>query len=218
MEKPKKIRVNSEKWVVDNCIKVFNEEGLDLTLNEIAKHLQVSRGKINYYFQTKEELLIAIAKEYEKALVLIQAEHVFNDKDDFIFQMFQLYSKIMDNQYKFRCAIIYTTGTSNSRKDMVRQINSSYKNSKERILVMTQNLVQMGLLKETVLDPPVFDVFNYQFVNLFTTWVIQLEIYDKTEGYDQMKPIYLQGIANCYWIYATEVGRNSIDKIPFNDL
>lgn len=211
-------RVNAEKSLVDNCIAVFNNYGLDLTLIEIANHLQVSRGKINHYFQTKEDLLIAVAKEYEKALAVIIENNSYNETEDFIVQTFKLYGKIMDNQFKYRCAIIYVAGTSNSRKEMVYQINSSYKNSKERILMLVQNLVLMGFLKQDILKPDLFDVFNYQFVNLFTTWPIQLEIYDKEQGYEIMKPIYLQGIANCFKIYATEKGLQSIDKIYFNQL
>jgi AcrR family transcriptional regulator len=218
MQVVKTKRVNSEKWVVDNCVSVFNEHGLDLTLNEIAKYLQVSRGKINYYFQTKEELLIAVAKEYEKALELIVTDHIYNETEDFLFQTFKLYGKVMDNQYKYRCAIIYSAGTSNSRKELVHQINNSYKNSKERILVMTQNLVQMGFLKEEILLQSKFNVFNYQFVSLFTTWPIQLEMYDKEEGYEKMKPIYLEGISNCFSIYATSKGLDSISKILFEEL
>lgn len=213
-----KKRVNSKKWVVENCIKIFNDQGLDITLNEMASHLDISRGKINYYFQTKEDLLIAVAKDYEKTLALISSEHHYHDKEDFMIQLFRLFGKIMDNQFHFRCAIIYSAGTSNSRKNMVRQINESYKNSKERILEMTQNLVQMGYLKAEILEAEIFDVFNYQFVNLFTTWVIQLEIYDKKEGYNKMKPVYLKGIANCFWIYSTPMGRDCIAKIPFIDL
>lgn len=217
MEVVKK-RSNAEKWVVDNCISVFNEHGLDITLNEIAKLLNVSRGKINHYFQSKEELLIAIAKEYEKALAIIIAEHIFNETEDFLSQTFKLYGKIMDNQYKFRCAIIYSAGTSNSRKEMVNQIFDSYKNSKERILEMIQNLVQLGYLNEEILIESKFNVFNYQFVNLFTTWPIQLEMYDKKEGFIKMKPIYLEGISNCFKIYATSKGIDSISKISFDSI
>jgi AcrR family transcriptional regulator len=213
-----KKRGNSEKWVVENCISVFNEHGLDITLNEIAKLLNVSRGKINHYFQTKEELLIAIAKEYEKALAVIITEHIFNETEDFLLQTFKLYGKIMDNQYKFRCAIIYSAGTSNSRKELVHQIYNSYKNSKERILAMTQNLVQLGYLDKEILLESKFNIFNYQFVSLFTTWPIQLEMYDKKEGYKKMKPIYLEGISNCFKIYATTKGLNSISNIKFETL
>jgi AcrR family transcriptional regulator len=211
-------RVNAEKSLVENCIAVFNNYGLDLTLNEIANHLQVSRGKINHYFQTKEELLVAVAKEYENALAVIIENNAFNETEDIIVQTFRLYGKIMDNQFKYRCAIIYVAGTSSSRKDMVHQINSSYKNSKERIFMIVNNMVQMGFLKEAILEPALFDVFNYQFVNLFTTWPIQLEIYDKEEGYEKMKPVYLQGIANCYRIYATEKGLASLNQIPFQSI
>ena len=80
------------------------------------------------------------------------------------------------------------------------------------MLDVFSSLVKQGSLSERLLHTDVFPVFLFKFVNLFTTWVISLEIYDSDKSYEEMKPIYLRGIFSCFVPFLTEQGNAEILK------
>jgi AcrR family transcriptional regulator len=53
---------NSKEYIIQECTRVMNIEGVNLTLNQLANRLGISRGRINHYFRTKDALFIAIAQ------------------------------------------------------------------------------------------------------------------------------------------------------------
>lgn len=205
-------------WLIDNCIKVFNEKGLDITLNQLANELGISRGRISHYFPTKELLLVAVSQEYEKKLEEIIANYQFSKPENFLEEQIKLYSLVMDNQYQFRCAMIYAAGTSSSRSEMVNQINTRFSGSKERFKLLVKRLVEFGFLQSSVLEPTCFEIFRFKFITVFTTWIIHFEIYDKEKTYQQVKPIYLEAIASCFILYATPKAKKVIQKINFKQI
>lgn len=205
-------------WLIDNCIKVFNEKGLDITLNQLANELDISRGRISHYFPTKELLLVAVSQEYEKKLEEIIANYQFSKPENFLEEQIKLYSLVMDNQYQFRCAMIYAAGTSSSRSEMVNQINTRFSGSKERFKLLVKRLLEFGFLQSSVLEPTCFEIFRFKFITVFTTWIIHFEIYDKEKTYQQVKPIYLEAIASCFILYATPKAKKIIQKINFKQI
>lgn len=208
----------SQIWLIENCINVFNTIGLDITLKELAVELGISLGRISYYFPTKEKLLVAISMDYETKLTEITTSFPYSNADNFLYDQIKLYSLIMDNQYHYRCVMIYASGTSNSRKEMINQINLRYRGSKERFRLLTDRLVDLKFLDSKILEYPNFEVFKFKFITVFTTWVINLEIYDKEEGYAKMKPIYLEGIASCFLLFATPKAKKIIEEIDYKSL
>lgn len=205
-------------WLIENCIKVFNEKGLDITLNQLATALNISRGRISHYFPTKELLLVAISQEYEKKLEEIIANYQFSKDGNFLKEQIKLYSLVMDNQYQFRCAMIYAAGTSSSRSEMIQQINTRFSGSKERFKLLIQKLVDLEFLESRVLEPPFFEIFRFKFITVFTSWIIHFELYDKDKTYPQVKPIYLEAIASCFILYATPKAKKTIQEIDFNQI
>jgi AcrR family transcriptional regulator len=215
---PKRKGELSQLWLIENCINVFNTKGLDITLNQLAVELNISLGRISYYYPTKEKLLVAISLDYENKLTEITTNFQYSTDQNFLLDQFRLYSQIMDNQYHYRCVMIYASGASNSRKEMINQINVRYRGSSERFRLLIDHLIELGFLDSKLLDYPGFEVFRFKFITVFTTWVINLEIYDKEQGYEKMKPIYLQGIASCFLPFATPKAKKILQEIDYTTL
>lgn len=208
----------SFNWIIENCIETFNSRGLDITLNQLASELGISRGRISHYFPTKELLLVAISQEYEKNLEAITSSYKFSTKENFLVEQLKLYSLVMDNQYRFRCVMIYAAGTSSSRSEMVKQINNRFSGSKERFRLLTVKLTELGYLDKRVLESPNFDVFRFKFITVFTSWVVHYELYDKDKTYKEVKSIYLEAIGSCFLPYALPKAKEIISKIDFSTL
>jgi hypothetical protein len=74
-------------------------------------------------------------------------------------------------------------------------------------------LVNNGLVQPEILEEPNFEIFTFQFVSIFTTWVISLEIYHSDRPYNEIKTIYLKGILNCFYPYLTKKGMQQISLL-----
>jgi hypothetical protein len=79
-------------------------------------------------------------------------------------------------------------------------------------------LVATGHLEPSVLLPEAYEVFRFQFINLFMAWVVNLELFDYDRGYEAMKPVYLEGIVNCLLPHMTPFGREEFNRLKFKEL
>lgn len=204
--------IEARTFIINRACEVYNEEGLGMTLDQLAKRLNITKGRITNYFPTKDQLFIAISQEYEAGFAAILQQSPSTQMvsmENLVARM----GKIMDLQYQFRSAILFNAVTSQVQKDMMGHIASSFKNNRISIKASLERLIGAKLLKETVLEPGNFDIFLFKFTNLFTTWVINLNIYDQDRGYEKSKPIYLAGILSCYEPYFTAKGKKEYDLV-----
>lgn len=198
--------------IIREARKVYNEEGLQLTLDQLAAKLNLTKGRITNYFPTKDALFVALSQDYDIRFQELMMQFAGETKVSFEW-MAKVFSAIMDLQYEYRSAIIFVATTSSSQKEMHHQITKSYKANSKQVSQSVEHLLNAGLVKPVILEPKVFDVFCFQYVNLFTTWVISLEIYHSTSSYKKMKPVYLKGILGCFFPYLTIKGKNQLNKI-----
>ena len=195
------------KMIIQKARTIFNKEGLSLTLDQLAEKLNLTKGRITNYFPTKDKLFVALSQDYDLRFQELLAS--FTGEREITFHwLAKVFSEIMDLQYEYRSAIIFVATTSSSQKDMHEQITQSYKTNSKGVKQTAQILVDAGLLKQELLEPENFEVFSFQHINLFTTWVISLEIYHSSRSYKKMKPVYLKGIMGTYYPYLTKRGLN----------
>ena len=184
--------VLSRERLISQSREIFNESGLNITLSNLAQRLGITLGMLTYHFSTKDHLFIAIAEEYEMKFAEL-SKRMGNQQ--LTLQYLITYAmKVMDLQYEYRCAIRYVTISSKNQTELSSHINDSYRNSKESILQMVQALVKSGELNDSLLNESNFRIFLFCFSCLFTSWPFILEIYDNSENYTDLKPIYLRGI------------------------
>jgi hypothetical protein len=126
-----------------------------------------------------------------------------------------VFSAIMDLQYEYRSTIIFAATTSSGQKEMHAQVTRSYKTNSQQVRQMVNVLVDAGLIKPELQESENFEVFCFQNVNLFTTWVISLEMYYTASSFKKMKPVYLKGIFGCYYPYLTKKGLTQFNRLQF---
>jgi hypothetical protein len=79
-------------------------------------------------------------------------------------------------------------------------------------------MVQASILHEDILQKDNFETIQFQLVNLFTTWLLSLSLYDTQSGYNKMKPVYLKGIIYIFRPYFTKKALGQLEEIDFKYL
>lgn len=203
--------IKSKEELLEQARLLFNEEGLTITLSELAKKMNTTLGRITYHFPTKDDLIIALAHQYQDLQLKIRGSATGANLD---FQKFiERASAVMDIQYHFRCVIKYISTSVKAQNKVFSHTESQFRNNREVIFGTFKALVNNGSLTDEILTPDNFNVVLFTFTNLFTTWVINLEIYDSDKSYEEMKPVYLNGIFSCFIPYLTDSGRSEFIQL-----
>jgi AcrR family transcriptional regulator len=198
--------------IIQEARKIFNKDGLHQTLDQIAEKLGITKGRITNYFPTKDNLFVALSQDYDLCFQELMASIGGNLTVSFEW-LATVYAAIMDLQYEHRSTIIFVATTSSGQREMHEQVTRSYKTNSQQVSQMAKVLIDGGLIKPEILEPENFEVFCFQHVNLFTTWVISLEIYYSTSSYKKMKPVYLKGIFGCFYPYLTNKGMEQFKSL-----
>lgn len=206
----------SRNKIVEQAREVFNRKGSQITIQELAKELDEGVSYITNHFRTKDHLIVAIAAQYEQKYY-----EIFQMTGEDLGSMDKIarfVSSIMDLQYDYRCAILSVVASSNSQKVLFKQIQESYHKNVANFAAFAGMLVHFKLVKDQLLQKEELNVFQFQYVNLHTTWVVSLELYDHPAGYKKMKPLYLQGILNCLLPYFTAKGMKQYKALDFKKI
>jgi AcrR family transcriptional regulator len=204
--------------IVEKSRFIFNERGLDITLDVIAQEMGLTKGRITNHFPTKESLFQAITTYYEWQLGEYVRATGQPEKGITLQFLAQLLSGIMDIQYENRCVIGYLSLVTEEKKEIFDFISGNYKKNVHAIRNRVTAMVQQGLLIPEILHQKTFPVFLFQYVTLLTNWVIGEQHFNRETGYEKMKPIYLRGIMQCYLPYLSAEGKRQYDALSFTRL
>jgi AcrR family transcriptional regulator len=204
--------------ILEKARTIFNEKGLDLTLDVLAREMGLTKGRITNHFSTKESLFQGIMGFYEWQL----GEYVrhFNwEEREVNLQSLAIYtSGVMDIQYENRCAIGYLAMVTREKKEVFEYIQLSYKGRVAMIRHRLSGMVKAGILEPGILQSKAFPVFQFQYTNLLTHWVVSEQHYGGDMAYPSLKPVYLQGIMQCYFPYLSPAGLDQFKNLNFSKL
>jgi AcrR family transcriptional regulator len=204
----------SQEEIISSCRQIFNEHGIQITLTTLAELMNTTLGRLTHHFRNKDLLFIAIAQDYENKLKELRQNRPSGSLltlDTFI----KASSQVMDLQYEYRCVIRYAVASLQHQKEMKSHILETYSNSRTVINNTIKAYIDSGSLQPKLLQNDIFEVFLFQLTNLFTNWVVNLELYDINRSYHEMKPIYMKGIISIFLPYLTQKG---IDELNQNGL
>lgn len=206
--------LNSRARLITSSRDFFNEYGLSFTLNNLAKKLDITLGMVTYYFPTKDHLFVAIADDYE--LKLEEARSNYKELHYNLATIYRAAEKVMDLQYEYRCVMHYSASASKHQSELFVHLSEKFRNNRNQIQLGIKALVANGELKESILEEENYSIFLFCYTNLFTNWVINLEIYDTDKSYQIMKPVYLKGIFTAYLPYFTSKAYETMSKLGVN--
>lgn len=199
----------SREEIIDSARQIFNHYGIQITLTKLAELMDTTLGRLTHHFRNKDLLFVAIAQDYELKLNESRQNRPHGPASMGTFM--NAASQVMDLQYDYRCAMRYTIASFQHKEEMKSHIIESYSNSRAFIKNMLKAYIDSGSLRPKVLVDDVYEVFLFQLTNLFTNWVINLELYDHNRSYHEMKPIYLKGIMSIFLPFLTEKGQQELD-------
>ncbi|MCH6232915.1 TetR/AcrR family transcriptional regulator [Cognataquiflexum rubidum] len=202
----------TKESILDEAIKIFNEEGIFLTLSAISKKIGITSGGITNHFPTKEHLFVGLSEQYENELNELTSRFQFGPELDFS-KLTSFFSEVMDIQYKHRSVILFFSVMHQSQTIMMGQVLKTWLNRQTRLENLANTLVSIGLLEKNILEPKEFAVFRFQYVNLFTTWMVSYSLYDSRKSFQSMKPIYLEGIFRVFEKHLTEKGMAQMSAV-----
>lgn len=162
--------------IIEESGVVFNQKGLQLTLDQLAAELQITKGRITNYFPTKDHLFVALSQKYDLRFKEVTSSLTLEEELSFRF-LHRLYSAVMDLQYEHRSTIIFAALTNSSQKEMHSQITESYRNNSKGVRYSMESLVQAGLLTPLILDKREFEIFHF---NLSTCLLLGLLVLKST--------------------------------------
>jgi AcrR family transcriptional regulator len=199
----------SREEIISSSRRIFNEYGIQITLARLAELMDTTLGRLTHHFRNKDLLFIAIALDYEEKLAELRSKRTSNQVS--LDSLINAASTVMDLQYDYRCAMRYIVSSLKGIDEMKTHISQTYANSRLNIRALIEAHVQAGSLKSQILTEDTYDVFLFQFTNLFTNWVINLELYDNGKEYASLKPIYLKGIISVFLPFLTEKGKIEVE-------
>lgn len=192
--------------------KIFNEGGILLTLSELSKLIGITTGGITNHFPTKDYLFVGLSEQYESELNELTSRFQFGPDLDFR-KLTSFFSEVMDIQYKHRSVILFFSVMHQSQTVMMGQLVKTWVNRQARLENLAKTLVNVGLLNESVLEPKEFAVFRFQYVNLFTTWLVSYSLYDAEKSFESMKPVYMSGVFRTFEKYLTDKGKEQFKAL-----
>jgi AcrR family transcriptional regulator len=191
---------------------VFNQHGLLLTLNELAKRLNVSVSKISNHFPTKEHLFVEMSKEYDRELDVLMQKFDWQDKVDFQ-KLYELIGQIMTFQENYRSLLIYACSAGLNKNIFSHQVTESWNKRLKGLDELFELLVGAGLLQKDLLEKNKNEILRIHFVNLLTTWLVSYTLYEKGKPVKATKVLYQKTVLHCFADFSTVKGKSQILSI-----
>lgn len=180
--------------ILDTARKAFNEKGVNITLDNLAKELNIPKGRITNHFATKDKLFLAILEDYEHRLadLRVKLKEYYECKK--LSDIITIISEVMDLQFDYRCAILFLAVLSPGQEEFRIKTRETRAMNDKVIRHRMGNMVKHGLVDKRLLEDEQFQLFLFIYFNTLSQWVIYYDMYDHDKDYKKMKPVYIRSI------------------------
>jgi AcrR family transcriptional regulator len=193
--------------IVENARIKFNEKGIGLTIDQLANELGLTKSRITNHYPTKDSLFLAIITEYETRLAAYFESFDWGNDGPSFPVLKRLLQGAMRIQYDYRCSIAYSSAIMPTGNDLAQRIEATAQINLKKIKQRLKAMIDMGLLEERIVREPEIQFFLAGYLNLLTTWVTTIELYQSKQSIQTVQMHYLQAIFRCYIPYLTKKGK-----------
>jgi AcrR family transcriptional regulator len=206
----------TRKTILDAAREIFNEKGINLTIDHLASEMEVTKGKITNHFATKDKLFLAILADYEEQLGNTMAGLREQYASKTLDSVVSIISNVMEIQFDYRCSIIYLNVLSPGQSELREHTNRNAARNIDAIRNRISLMVSHKLLKAEILEKEAFEAFIFIYINQLTQWVVYFDMYDQDKGFKKRKPVYLRGIMrHVYGPYLTQKGMKELENLEY---
>lgn len=199
-------------FIITEARKVFNENGISLTLGELASKMGVTIGRITNHFHTKDHLFIGLSDDYENHFNDLMESFSWNGEVN-LTKLAGLLKKVMHLQYEHRCLMLYICATGLNQDVLIKQISERWNNNSANFTNLIRGLVASNIMNKRVLEKEHLEILKFQHINLLTTWLVSNTIYDKNQSLNKNIVKYLKGTLLTFHPHLTLKGKRELNKI-----
>ena len=209
----------TRKLILDTAKQIFNEKGINLTIENLAAEMGIPKGRLTNHFSTKDKLFLAIMSDYEEKLAgkLAELKEYYLSKS--LADVVSLISQVMDVQFDYRCAISFLTVLGPGQIELREQIQKGIRRNRANIHARIAAMVKNKLLIPDILEENRFESFIFIYVNVLTQWVNYYDMYDANLDFASAKPKYIRSILeHVYQPYLTRKGKKELQALDYSRL
>ena len=198
-----------KEQILHKALEQFNARGYsEVGVRELARLLEISPGNLSYHFSKKEDILIALLEQFSAQNSSFYEHYLTLSPTNAHF--LALMEKIFNSQYDYRGVYI---GNQYVQAELQNQDRFNYQSIAAKRAAAFQKIFQ-GLDAAGQLRVNEEDIaFLVAYITLFGRfWISEATLFNKSP--DKYKTIrhYLFLLAKQLSLFATEVGKKSIDE------
>lgn len=183
--------MTNKETIMEAAIEVFNEKGIKFTMDDLAKHLSISKKTIYKYFDDKETLLLKTIEHCFKNIKASEATVLKNDALSTVDKIRQIIVVLPNHYYHIDWRKIYSA--KDKYPKLYKEIESRIESDWENTFALLEQGIREGVIKPISL--PILKIMIEASIEHFlnTTTLLDNDI-SYRDALDQLIEIIMDGI------------------------
>lgn len=202
--------LTSRNTLLDCAQRVFNERGASTTLDDIARQLDWTKGRITHHFNTKDDLLRALMDRCSMELDANAMKHgAITDMG----RLAALYRDALDIIDTYRMVYVMTSVNNTLDTDLHSIAEQRMKHRLEVVRPFMQHLVEQGLLRDEATSQRDHDTIAAATVLTFLGWPLYRCTLGRALSYQHARSILLRCCLQIFTPFASEKGLRQLQTL-----
>lgn len=201
-------KISTKEKIIRTAIKMYNESGVqNVTSRHIAAEIGISHGNLDYHYNTREDLIMAI---YERMRAEMSESYTMNLNEERPFELFQKLLVHLDSfQVKYKFFNLDVLEVSRSYPKVSALLRETLEVRKNQMSIFFDRFVEDELIAA---DPEnTFERLKHTIRILITFWMSQKEVltnYEYSQPGEMSKHIWEQ-----LFPYMTKKGKEEYSRV-----
>jgi hypothetical protein len=157
-------------------------------------------------------LFIALSEDYELQFAQLMTSRTQQGENS-LTRLTQSALKVMDLQFEYRCLFMFIYSAGHNQHSILNQVSAKWIHNLSGFTSMISSLIKAKILNKSILEKENFEIFKFQYINLFTTWLVSHSIYDGTLPLALCKEVYAKGVLMAFYPFVTVKGKAELRKL-----